>query len=69
MECGPHLTGEKMFKRNAIGAGVFAAIGTFAVAAVAQQQVLERVEVTGSSIKRIQKEGATPVITLSLIHI
>lgn len=58
-----------MFKRNAIGAGVFAAIGTFAVAAVAQQQVLERVEVTGSSIKRIQKEGATPVITVTRAEI
>jgi len=53
-----------MFKRTKICSGLMLAFGgTLAISAspaFAQQQ-LERVEVTGSSIKRVEAEGALPV--------
>lgn len=45
--------------------GVFAG-STLMMASVQAQEAPQRVEITGSSIKRIQKEGALPVQTLSL---
>lgn len=47
--------------------GVLSALGSAltVMAAPAFGQVVERVEITGSSIKRIAAEGALPVITLS----
>lgn len=53
-----------MFKRHAVSAATLALV-TAALPAFAQQQTLERVEITGSSIKRIASEGALPVQTLS----
>ncbi|MFM8929416.1 MAG: TonB-dependent receptor domain-containing protein [Betaproteobacteria bacterium] len=53
-----------MQKRTKVAAGVMLAIGTLA-ATGAWAQGSQRVEVTGSSIKRIAAEGALPVITIS----
>jgi iron complex outermembrane receptor protein len=52
-----------MFKRTKLCSALVAAMGSglFAGPAVAQQQQLERVEITGSSIKRIDAETALPV--------
>jgi iron complex outermembrane recepter protein len=53
-----------MLKRTRVYAGVIAAIngGLLSVAAVpALSQTLERVEVTGSAVRRIDAEGALPV--------
>jgi len=49
----------KTYKFSVIGAAVIAAMGT--ISAQAQNQQLERIEITGSSIKRIASEGALPV--------
>lgn len=57
-----------MFKPNAMHAAVAAVICSIATSANAQQ-TLERVEVTGSSIKRIQKEGSTPIQTITRAEI
>ena len=58
---------EKMLSRSVrlmfVG-GVAVSAGLFAQA-VAAQEAVQRVEITGSSIKRIAKEGALPVQTLS----
>ncbi|WIT13051.1 TonB-dependent receptor [Paucibacter sediminis] len=48
----------RTYKFSVIGAAVIAAMGT--MSAQAQNQ-LERIEITGSSIKRIASEGALPV--------
>ena len=53
-----------MQKRTKVAAGVLLAIGTLA-AQGAWAQSSQRVEVTGSSIKRIAAEGALPVITIN----
>lgn len=54
-----------MFTRTKLSLGLLAAFGTLsAVAPGAQAQTLERVEITGSSIRRIASEGALPVVTL-----
>ena len=53
-----------MFRRTEVCAGVMLALGGtmgMGVAPAFAQQTLERVEVTGSSIKRIDAEGALPV--------
>ncbi|MFG6447599.1 TonB-dependent receptor domain-containing protein [Roseateles sp. BYS180W] len=53
-----------MLKKHPIStAAALLALSCLSLPALAQQQ-LERVEVTGSSIKRIASEGALPVITL-----
>ncbi|KQW45609.1 MULTISPECIES: TonB-dependent receptor [unclassified Roseateles] len=53
-----------MFKHNVINVAVLAALSATALSATAQQ-ALERVEITGSSIKRVASEGALPVQTIS----
>ncbi|MFT3665500.1 TonB-dependent receptor plug domain-containing protein [Piscinibacter sp.] len=54
-----------MFRRTKVSAGVVFALGVMGAAgAWAQAQQLERVEITGSSIKRVAAEGALPVQTL-----
>jgi iron complex outermembrane receptor protein len=53
-----------MQKRTQVAAGVLFAIGTMATQG-AWAQSSQRVEVTGSSIKRIAAEGALPVITIN----
>jgi len=56
-----------MFKKTKICTGVLTVIGALAISsapAFAQQQ-LERVEVTGSSIKRVAAEGSLPVQTFT----
>lgn len=53
-----------MQKRTKVAAGVMLALSTMAGQAVWAQSS-QRVEVTGSSIKRIAAEGALPVITIS----
>jgi iron complex outermembrane receptor protein len=49
-----------MLKRHAVSAAALACLTAAAQPVLAQQQ-LERVEITGSSIKRIASEGALPV--------
>jgi iron complex outermembrane receptor protein len=51
----------KTHKVSAIRIAVVAAIGVMTMTAQAQNAQLERIEVTGSSIKRISSEGALPV--------
>jgi iron complex outermembrane recepter protein len=51
----------KKSKVSAISAAVLAVLGTTSFSAVAQTNQLERIEITGSSIKRIASEGALPV--------
>ena len=51
-----------MFKRTRISAGLLLAFGgAVASTGALAQQVLERVEITGSSIKRVDAEGPSPV--------
>ncbi len=57
-----------MFKRTKLSKGLLLAFGgtlALAVPAVFAQQQLERVEITGSSIKRVASEGALPVTTVT----
>jgi len=55
-----------MFKKTQIGLATAMFIGGLAMSATAvHAQTEQRVEITGSSIKRIASEGALPVITLS----
>ena len=57
-----------MFKRTKVCSAVLVAFGgTLALGAAPAfgQQTLERVEITGSSIKRIDVEGALPVQTIT----
>ncbi|WP_377156479.1 TonB-dependent receptor plug domain-containing protein [Roseateles sp. UC29_93] len=53
-----------MFKRKSINAAALLALGAIALPAVAQQQ-LDRVEITGTSIKRIDAETALPVSVIT----
>lgn len=55
-----------MFTRTKLSTSVLVAFGgaLASTAVVAQQQQLERVEITGSSIRRIEAEGALPVTVL-----
>ena len=51
-----------MFKRTKLSASLLIAFGgAIASAPAVAQQELERVEITGSSIRRVQSEGALPV--------
>jgi iron complex outermembrane receptor protein len=57
-----------MFTRTKLSLGLLAAFGTlsvFAPGVQAQTQQLDRVEITGSSIKRVAAEGALPVQTFT----
>jgi iron complex outermembrane receptor protein len=54
-----------MFKLNAVSLAAAAMAAAAAMPALAQDQQLERVVVTGSAIKRIAAEGALPVQTIS----
>lgn len=59
-----------MFRRTKVSAGVLFALSAMSVASAwAQTQQLERVEITGSSIKRVAAEGALPVQTVSKAEI
>lgn len=51
--------------RVALAAAIATGASTLLPWAAAQAQVSERIEITGSSIKRIAKEGALPVVTLT----
>ena len=55
-----------MFKKSRICTGVMIAIAAMTVNAQTQ---LERVEITGSSIKRVASEGALPIQTISKAEI
>ncbi len=57
-----------MFKTTKLAAGLLAACGgvLMSAGAYAQSQQLERVEITGSAIKRIDAETAVPVTILKL---
>lgn len=54
-----------MFKRTAVSTALAMAFGGLlmgsAMSTLAQERALERVEITGSNIKRVDSEGATPV--------
>lgn len=54
-----------MFKRSVISAAVLTGLGTVAVSTQAQQQTLERVEITGTAVKRIDAEGSLPVTVIT----
>ena len=57
-----------MFRRTKVCSAVMLALGgsmALGVAPVFAQQTLERVEITGSSIKRIEAEGALPITVLT----
>lgn len=57
-----------MFRRTKVCSAVLVALGstlTLGAAPAFGQQTLDRVEITGSSIKRIQTEGALPVQTIT----
>ncbi|MBY0239014.1 MAG: TonB-dependent receptor plug domain-containing protein, partial [Burkholderiaceae bacterium] len=57
---------EKIGARNVrLALAVLAGSALFAGAAVAQEQAIQKVEITGSAIKRINVEGALPVQRLS----
>lgn len=50
-----------MFKRTKLSAGLLLAFGGAIASTAAAQQALERVEITGSAIRRVESEGALPV--------
>lgn len=54
-----------MFQRTKIGAAAAMVVGGLALGWTTAHAQAERVEITGSSIKRVQGEGALPVQTLS----
>lgn len=58
-----------MFRRTKVNAGVLAALGAMSVSSVLAQnqqpQTLERVEITGSAVKRIDAETAVPIQILT----
>jgi iron complex outermembrane recepter protein len=58
-----------MFKRNLVSAASLACLATFAIPTFAQQQQLERVEITGSAIKRIDAETAVPVTIVKMVDL
>lgn len=53
-----------MFKRSVISAAVLTGISAIAMPAIAQQ-TLERVEITGTAVKRIDAEGSLPVTVIT----
>ena len=57
-----------MFTRTKLSASLLVAFGgaLASTAATAQEQQLERVEITGSSIRRIEAEGALPVTVIKV---
>jgi iron complex outermembrane receptor protein len=54
-----------MFKRNRVNVGVLTAFGAITAISASAQQASQRVEITGSSIKRVATEGALPVQIIS----
>ena len=54
-----------MFKRNAISLAVMVGLGAAAIQSQAQEQ-LERIEITGSAIKRLDAETAVPVTVVKM---
>src|SRR4051794_12149682 len=54
-----------MLKRNAISLAVMAGLGAMAAQSHAQEQ-LERIEITGSAIKRLDAETAVPVTVVKM---
>ncbi|PZP33387.1 MAG: energy transducer TonB [Roseateles depolymerans] len=54
-----------MYKRNIISLAVLAGLGVAAAGAQAQEQ-LERIEITGSAIKRLDAETAVPVTVFKM---
>lgn len=58
-----------MFNRSPLAAAVSLLVASSALCTVAHAQSGQRVEITGSSIKRIAAEGALPVITINRAEI
>lgn len=58
-----------MFKRNAMSAAALACLAAAALPALAQQQQLERVEVTGSRILSVNAESAAPIQVMTAADI
>ena len=59
-----------MFKKTQVCKGVLVALGSaMLLPAVAQAQSAERIEITGSRIKSIATEGASPVAVLGSAEI
>ena len=54
-----------MFKRTTISTGALLALGVISVAPVLAQDAGQRVEITGSAIKRIDAETALPVTIIT----
>ncbi len=57
-----------MYKRNIISLAVLAGLGVAAAGAQAQEQ-LERIEITGSAIKRLDAETAVPVTVFKMTEL
>ena len=55
-----------MFKRSRVGVAVALAIGSLASASVLAQDASQRVEITGSAIRRIDAETAVPVTVVKM---
>lgn len=58
-----------MFKRNAMSAAALACLAAAALPALAQQQQLERVEVTGSRILSVNAESPAPIQVMTAADI
>lgn len=54
-----------MFKRSNVSAAVLMAVGALSASSVMAQQAPQRVEVTGSSIKRVDAEGPSPLTVVT----
>ena len=56
-----------MFKRTKVSAGVLLALGgaVMATSMPVLAQETQRIEVTGSRIKRVDAEGALPITTIT----
>jgi iron complex outermembrane receptor protein len=54
-----------MFKRTKISTGVLLALGGTLMAPLVQAQDTQRIEITGSAIKRVDAEGALPVTVVT----
>lgn len=53
-----------MFKRTSVNTGVLLALGAVLALPASAQQADQRVEITGSSIKRVDAEGSLPVTVI-----
>ena len=60
-----------MFKRTSVSRAAMLAVSSVGLVAVApvQAQDAQRIEITGSAIKRVDVEGALPVTTITRLRV